>query len=58
MMTIPSKPWTSTAQAMLHGRKFRNHVKRCRSIADTRFTGQHTTWRFPDFARQGRGDFR
>jgi hypothetical protein len=52
MMTMVSKPWSSTRLAVFHGRKFRNHIKRARYIAKTRFSPGDAVWRFPSgFAR-------
>ena len=46
MMAMPSKPWSSAQGAVLHGRGFRNHVKRCRMITKHMTQGEHP-WRFP-----------
>lgn len=46
MMTMPSKPWSSAQGAMLNGRRFRNHVKRCRMITKHMTQGEHP-WQFP-----------
>ena len=56
MMTMPSKPYTDKAMGLMHGRKFRNHVKRCRTIAKSRFSNT-ANWRYPSFAVQSRGPF-
>lgn len=53
MMLMVAKPWTSLKLGEFHGRKFRNHVKRARSITDSRWSRGDAQWVFPqNFAGQ------
>lgn len=54
-MSMISKPWTNQQQAIIHGRSFRNHIKRCRAITSAKFSPQ-AAWTFPDFAKQRVGE--
>ena len=54
-MMMISKPWTNPSVGTMHARKFRNHIKRARAIADGKFTDAQS-WAFPDFAKQRIGD--
>lgn len=52
MYSMPSKPWSSGSMAMLHGRSFRNQIKKARDIVKRRYSTTSETWRFPYFAAQ------
>lgn len=53
MMSMISKPWTNTAQSIFQGRKFNNHKKRARQIAESRFGRGERQWVYPqNFAGQ------
>jgi hypothetical protein len=54
-MMMISKPWSNPSIGTLHGKKFRNHIKRARAITDAKYTDAQA-WAFPDFAKQRVGE--
>jgi hypothetical protein len=55
MMMMVSKPWSNPSIGTLHGKRFRNHIKRARSITQAKYN-QGQPWAFPDFAKQRVGE--
>ena len=54
-MMMVSKPWSNPSLGTMHGKRFRNHIKRARTITASKY-GQSQPWAFPDFARQRVGE--
>ncbi|MDX1297290.1 MAG: hypothetical protein R3260_03480 [Pseudomonas sp.] len=52
MFNMPNKPWSNAQLALLHGRRFRNHIKRTRDIVKRRYGTDSSGWTFPNFACQ------
>lgn len=52
MLTMVSKPWSNPQLSVIHGRKFRNAIKRARDITKRRYGTSSAAWRFPFFAAQ------
>jgi len=54
-MMMVSKPWSNPSIGTLHGKRFRNHIKRARAITTAKYN-QGQPWAFPYFARQRVGE--
>lgn len=54
-MMMVSKPWSNPSIGTMHGKRFRNHIKRARTITASKYN-QAQPWAFPDFARQRVGE--
>lgn len=57
MMLINGKPYSNAGLAVHHGKRFRNFVKRSRTLTRARYS-EGAAWRYPDFAKQRGGYFR
>jgi hypothetical protein len=52
MFSMPSKPWSAPPLAALHGKSFRNQIKKSRDVVKRRYGMSSGGWRFPYFAAQ------
>jgi hypothetical protein len=47
MMVMNSKPWSNGPLASLHGKSFKNHIKRTRDITKRRYSLGDRNWSYP-----------